>query len=229
MSARSKFAGLTARIALVCALLLAVSLVATDTVAIPGVAVAKNGKGGDSGKGPGKGEDKGKGHGNDKPKKTPANKAHENKGKDGENEDQPVVIVQAPNTTPVAVTPAPTATVVAVAQVGKLVVNVRECGATPIAGNDWAAGCAAPVPNARFDLTARSGPLSGWSHGLTADAAGVATLAQLPPGLYDLNRVAGGWCHAESDRVDASGNVVIAGGQTSTVWIYVCASPPASS
>ena len=44
---------------------------------------------------------------------------------------------------------------------------------------------------------------------------------RLQPGTYDLQEVDATWCHAESDSVDAQGQVVAAG-ERASVWIFNC-------
>ncbi len=51
---------------------------------------------------------------------------------------------------------------------------------------------------------------------------GEATFADLPPGRYDLDDVDGAWCHAESDAVNAEGDVVVEAGVATTVWLFYC-------
>jgi len=50
----------------------------------------------------------------------------------------------------------------------------------------------------------------------------VATFASLDPGAYRLDLTGIDWCHAESDNVDASGDVVVEAGAEATVWIFTC-------
>ena len=51
----------------------------------------------------------------------------------------------------------------------------------------------------------------------------------LAPGAYALTSLTGGWCHAESDGVDAQGQLLVAAGQRVGVWLFACgqAAPPA--
>ena len=44
---------------------------------------------------------------------------------------------------------------------------------------------------------------------------------RLQPGTYDLQEVDATWCHAESDSVDAQGQVVVAA-ERASVWIFNC-------
>ena len=45
------------------------------------------------------------------------------------------------------------------------------------------------------------------------DGDGILRFTRLQPGTYDLQEVDATWCHAESDSVDARGQVVVAAGE----------------
>lgn len=230
MHHRKSLAAPIARIALVLVLLGGIVAIAAPAVSVPGIAVAKNGKGGNNGKGNEKKDEKKDdkpGKGNKDKDKDKGNKGNKGRGND-EEETTPIVIVQAPNTTPSAVTPTPTATAVPLAN-GQLRLLVRSCGATPVAGADWTSACTAPVPKTRFELTVLDGAFAGWHRNLQTGDDGTVDLAELPAGRYDLAPVVTSWCHAESDRVDPDGRLSIQGGQTTTVWVFTCTSLPAAS
>jgi hypothetical protein len=54
------------------------------------------------------------------------------------------------------------------------------------------------------------------------DGDGILRFTRLQPGTYDLQEVDATWCHAESDSVDAQGQVVVAAGERASVWIFNC-------
>lgn len=55
-----------------------------------------------------------------------------------------------------------------------------------------------------------------------SDGNGLVRFNRLDPGVYELQEVGGTWCRAESDSVDASGNVIVRTGQRANVWIFNC-------
>ena len=223
---RSKIlTGAAVRVGLVLALLGAVAAVASPSMIPYGIALAdddnekEKGKGDDADDGnPGRGNDA-KAEKEKKPKKE-----HEGKGNDdgGEGDAAPVVIEQAPDTTPIVVTPAPTPTA-APREVGTLKVLVRACpGGTPQPVSDWTAACTAPAGGGRFELIALDGVVAGWHLDLEAPAEGDVDAPDLPTGRYGLEPDGTRWCHAESDRVDAEGWLAVVAGETTTVWIFTC-------
>jgi hypothetical protein len=157
----------------------------------------------------------------------------EKKDKDGEddddhdrgrgNDDDDEVVIVAPDVTPVPapVTPEATATPDA-ATTGTLRVVSRDCATHPPDGADWKASCIAPTLKASFELEARDGPFKGWHRDLKIVDSGEYSLPELPSGRYALEQKDDDWCRAESDRVDANGELVVEGSQVTTVWIFHC-------
>ena len=147
-------------------------------------------------------------------------------GDGGDDEQAPVLITVQADTSPPP-TPrslaAGTATARAEASTGTLQVNVLLCPGAADDVTDWAAECAEPVADARFDIEAKDGLLDGWHRDLDADATGVVRVDELPVGRYGLDQIDSDWCHAESDDVDENGDLLIKDGATTTVWIYDCA------
>jgi hypothetical protein len=97
--------------------------------------------------------------------------------------------------------------------------------------------CPVTVPPARFDWYSRCDPqgqgvqfnLSVWDGSRflpvitgTTDGDGILRFTRLQPGTYDLQEVDATWCHAESDSVNALGQVVVAAGERASVWIFNC-------
>ena len=61
--------------------------------------------------------------------------------------------------------------------------------------------------------------------GTTTDArsnGGAVRFTGLADGAYDLRLASGSWCHAEADRVDNAGRVVVLDGGATEVYIYRC-------
>jgi uncharacterized surface anchored protein len=54
------------------------------------------------------------------------------------------------------------------------------------------------------------------------NADGLLRFSQLVPGTYQLKEIGSTWCHAESDDVNAKGDLIVRAGQRTTVWIYNC-------
>jgi hypothetical protein len=109
---------------------------------------------------------------------------------------------------------------------GAIVIQAFACpnDAAPVAESerDWFAVCTQPAFGATFELTALDGDNAGWQRRETADAGGVLRAADLTPGRYRIVQIGANWCHAESDRVDAGGNVLVKAGERASVWIFDC-------
>jgi hypothetical protein len=87
---------------------------------------------------------------------------------------------------------------------------------------DWYATCAQPAPGVTFRLV-RTGVSSDSAKTGTTDDKGNLTFANLPPATYHMTEDGSNWCHAESDSVDAQGDVIVRANERSTVWIFHCA------
>jgi hypothetical protein len=174
----------------------------------------------DKGHGGEHGSEKDKGKADEKANKDNGNKGKkEKKEKKGDDED---TVVVAPNVTPIPTAvalPSPTAVP---NQTGTLRVVAMSCQTRPADGADWTAVCTTAVDGALFDLEGLDGPFAQWHRDLKADASGNATLDRLPAARYRLEQKNDDWCRAESNRVDADGDVVIEGGNTTTVWVFNC-------
>lgn len=120
-------------------------------------------------------------------------------------------------------TPEPTPSPEAAASTGWITVQAYRCDvATPpdAASFDWYGECAAPGDDLVFDLFL--GDDAEPIETLRVDDAGITTFVSLDPGTYRLEESGGDWCYAESDSVDASGDVVVEAGNGATVWIFQC-------
>ncbi len=106
---------------------------------------------------------------------------------------------------------------------GAVVVHATTCDvASPDAVTDWFRACLTPDAGATFALVPTGEADAGGPRtGVTA-ADGKLRFGQLPPGTYQLTLVNGAWCHAESDGVDARGNVIVEAGRRTNVWIFRC-------
>ncbi|MFN8589922.1 MAG: SpaA isopeptide-forming pilin-related protein [Thermomicrobiales bacterium] len=109
---------------------------------------------------------------------------------------------------------------------GALTVYKFACPITaPLAGFDWYGRCDPQGQGVRFSVSLRDGANLIPVITAATDADGILRLTRLQPGLYDLKEVDASWCHAESDSVNAQGNVVITAGQRASVWIFNCVGP----
>jgi hypothetical protein len=92
----------------------------------------------------------------------------------------------------------------------------------PPAGFDWYGRCDPQGQGVQFTLSVWDGSrflpiVTG-----ATDGDGILRFTRLQPGTYDLQEVDATWCHAESDSVDAQGQVVVAAGERASVWIFNC-------
>jgi Prealbumin-like fold domain len=87
---------------------------------------------------------------------------------------------------------------------------------------NWYATCAQPAPGVTFRLV-KTGVSSDSGKTGTTDDKGNLTFANLPPATYHMTEDDGNWCHAESDSVNAQGDVIVRANERSTVWIFHCA------
>jgi hypothetical protein len=94
-------------------------------------------------------------------------------------------------------------------------------------GYDWFGQCTAPAANLSFSVYSQPGGTTPVAT-LTSNAEGRANFGNLPPGTYELRPEGTIWCYAESDRVDANGNVLVEAGAESHVWNFVCSGPAGS-
>ena len=87
---------------------------------------------------------------------------------------------------------------------------------------DWYGRCDPQGQGVEFSLSAWDGDqFLPVTNGIT-DGDGILRFTRLQPGTYDLEEVNATWCHAESDSVNARGEVVVEAGERSSVWIFNC-------
>jgi hypothetical protein len=136
-----------------------------------------------------------------------------------------------PATTATVVTSAPTATATPIVPevtdtTGSVVVRAYDCPiASPPADYDWYGQCTPVTAGSRYRLMRLD---SATRDGITTstDSAGRAIFRSLPPGTYQLTQTDGDWCHAQSDDVNADGNLIVKAGDRTSVWVFTCASTP---
>ncbi|MBA3450924.1 MAG: hypothetical protein H0T18_06915 [Chloroflexia bacterium] len=105
--------------------------------------------------------------------------------------------------------------------------------AEPQPDYDWFGQCMTPVTDMAFNLYTGSDSTTPVTTSAT-NPQGRARFGDLTAGTYKLEPGAalGGdgdiWCYAESDRVDANGNVLVEPDLESHVWSFVCGGPRGS-
>ena len=109
------------------------------------------------------------------------------------------------------------------ASTGALTVFKFACPVTvPPTGYDWYGRCSPQGQGVQFSLSIWDGAQFVPVTTAATDADGILRLTRLQPGVYDLQEVDAVWCKAESDSVNAQGNVVIEAGARASVWIFDC-------
>jgi hypothetical protein len=112
------------------------------------------------------------------------------------------------------------------ATTGAITVYKFACPVTvPPTGFDWYGRCDPQGQGVRFSLSVLNGSQFVPVTVAATDPDGILRLTQLQPGIYDLQEVDAAWCHAESDSVNAQGNVVVEAGERASVWIFNCVGP----
>jgi hypothetical protein len=111
---------------------------------------------------------------------------------------------------------------------GAVIAEAKMCSIPqPQQGFDWFGQCTAPVTGMSFSLYPESGASTPLATTDT-NAQGRARFGNLPPGTYQLKPegALGSesmiWCYAESDRVDANGNIIVEADAESHVWSFTC-------
>ncbi|MBA3336640.1 MAG: hypothetical protein H0T49_03640 [Chloroflexia bacterium] len=114
---------------------------------------------------------------------------------------------------------APAPTPVPAGPTGSITVHEFRCPADKAKIDDFSKDCTAGSTGATFELSTPGG--AAFASGQT-NANGILAFVRLANGAYDLDLAQGTWCFATSDRVDASGNLLVANGGNSDVFIYQC-------
>jgi hypothetical protein len=106
---------------------------------------------------------------------------------------------------------------------GTVVVHAFTCAMEGAAADtDWFDTCQLPTAQATFQLERLDGEVVG-DGAQSTDASGVCRFGELPAGIYRLEQTGDSWCHAESNSVDAQGNVIVDAAEIADVWIFHCA------
>jgi hypothetical protein len=102
---------------------------------------------------------------------------------------------------------------------GSIVVHKFLCQGKSINQYNWENDCAAESAPIAFSLkTATGQPIAVGTTG----SNGILMFTNLANGAYNLDETSGDWCHAEADRVDSAGNVLVQNGGENNVYIYNC-------
>ena len=98
---------------------------------------------------------------------------------------------------------------------------------SPPKGYDFEKECGLSHQNASFSLAKYDPETQKYGEPVVVQANpdGFARWTHLAPGSYKLVEVDGTWCHAESNSVNAQGDVVVQANKLSEVWIYNCVEP----
>jgi hypothetical protein len=112
---------------------------------------------------------------------------------------------------------------------GAIIAEARVCPiAQPQEGYDWFGQCTTPAADMSFSLSSPSGDDGTLPGTAQTNEQGRARFGELTPGAYLLQPAGTPWCYAESDRVDANGNVLVEAGLESHLWSFVCGGPGGS-
>lgn len=102
---------------------------------------------------------------------------------------------------------------------GSITVHKFLCQGKSVNAYNWDADCTAETASIGFSLkTADGRPIAVG----TTNASGILKYTNLANGAYSLDETTGDWCHAEADRVDSAGNVLVSNGGNTDVYIYNC-------
>jgi hypothetical protein len=94
----------------------------------------------------------------------------------------------------------------------------------PAKGYDWANECERSSEQVAFSLDIFNREMQDFEPltQVTANPDGLVRFTTLNPGTYKLQEVGAKWCFAQSNSVNADGNVVVQPNKLSEVWIYNC-------
>ena len=99
-------------------------------------------------------------------------------------------------------------------------------------GYDYKNECSRPTESIAFSIQqidTKTGDYIGTPVQVSTNGDGIAQFPMLAAGTYKLTEVGGQWCFAQSNSVNASGDVVVKNNTLSEVWVYNCVgtkSPP---
>jgi len=102
---------------------------------------------------------------------------------------------------------------------GSVTVHKFLCQGKSVNAYNWDADCTPETTPIGFSLkTSDDRPIAVGA----TNASGILKFTGLANGAYHLDETTGDWCHAEADRVDSAGNVLVANGGNTDVYIYNC-------
>jgi hypothetical protein len=102
---------------------------------------------------------------------------------------------------------------------GSITIHKFLCTGKAVSAYNWSQDCEVDTTGAGFSLETANG--SSVATG-TANPQGRLVFTGLRDGSYTLDETTGDWCHAEADRVDAGGKVIVRNGENTDVFIYNC-------
>jgi hypothetical protein len=108
---------------------------------------------------------------------------------------------------------------------GSILVHKFDCPIeNPAKGYDWANECERSATQQVFALGTFNQEMQGFEEltHVQANPDGLVRFPGLAPGTYELTEVDSRWCFAQSNSVNAQGNVVVQANRLAEVWIYNC-------
>jgi hypothetical protein len=93
-----------------------------------------------------------------------------------------------------------------------------------VKGYDFQGECGRSEDQVAFDLAVFNAEMQDFEPlaRVAANADGIVRFPDLRPGTYKLTEVDGQWCFAQSNSVNANGDVVVQANKLSEVWVYNC-------
>jgi hypothetical protein len=108
---------------------------------------------------------------------------------------------------------------------GAILIQKYVCDAGKYPSNfDWFNNCSLFADGAKFTLSVWNGTKYVPKTTGVTDGNGLLRFSRLPPGTYLPRESGTDWCHAESDSVNAKGDIIVKANQRATVWIFNCVS-----
>jgi hypothetical protein len=111
------------------------------------------------------------------------------------------------------------------AESGALLVQKFSCPIDkPAKGYDFKTECGRSEEQVVFEIAVFNAEMQDFEPltQVTANPDGIVRFPNLRPGTYELTEVDGKWCFAQSNSVNADGNVVIQANRLAEVWVYNC-------
>lgn len=118
------------------------------------------------------------------------------------------------------------------AETGAILVQKYSCPIdAPVKGYDFQGECSRSEEQVVFEIAVFNAEMQDFEPlvQVTANPDGIVRFPNLRPGTYKLTEVDAKWCFAQSNSVNAEGNVVVQANRLSEVWVYNCVgtqSPP---